>query len=1060
MIQRAHNETDAAADTTEAPQDSMCSVGVIKVISYAYVIGKVLVKWLMPTPSTIFAPLVSRAKATATATRKDARATASSSILGRVKAVCNKMLSHATFRSCDIRHFEDNGPRTKKPRCGPGYDGRKAAAARRARQAAAAARNNARAIASFSILGRVISLCNKLLSYVRYLTHSACEKIAFIVTWPLQRTICPRFPSRSKFVLQVVFPWTRVSSIVKKRCFYDGKELDKTRTLFSLGIVPGSTVTCIGRHGPLTSSPDKPNADDFALADALMQELIEEEEAEMIDRMRLEKEMFAKLRQAKAQQRHRVKAKQRHGLKSAREASLKRDSCSSIVAFGRRRNAQEIVSNFHLHATTHMETMAEERKVRWAGNDDPFDIFLNLIDGTVRILRNVRSLVCIVLHVLNFLTIQFQYTITHFNVRSYSLFFCLSTSPLPLLSFSLLFLFPALHVYCFNRPSDSIAFIKDRCVSLKLVDDHSVRLRWGLETLEDQFQCIGSYGVTKDANVYVLGRILGGGKRGAVPRNKSAAELSSDSVGVSGEDVEDEEEMHSSDEDFLHDDEHITDKPCMHTALNQQASQSREARESAMSVSQQYHETMHAVRGPRSRASGARQGGDEQPNTHSRSQILSAHSQNPPPVIQYQNKIRELIDQDKMFCGIFALAESLMADPQFCTDDGSCLVHRCTEDGQCILDANVTQGLHVLKKNSSADVTYILRCEIQKARLSAPVAASSSLNDSSYVSHLTLTSSQCNLQEIYVQLGSILRASREMAKTIQRELKEYSNADIILATNMAETSGLLYMINQHVGPKCNSSFKKLYEGRSELSVLRKTEKVYKAMLRRLRSPTPAMLARQSATTESQRKGVKAKKQRRQLAEKQAKASKNVSIGNRSWKQQAPARREDETPEQYCKRRMEELKHCTNPQPIDVQDYEKAPAAALVLFHMKAGLPTRHDPPACLTEDVLMLHRLNIFEFDDWSDSDVAILQSWKTLSTLVQEAKWLQTAADLWHILNTRVAMERTNHDQSGDAGMTFFVVDDFTYTLPPYVHTFTCRVARLVVCVNSTDSLFTNLQV
>ena len=128
-------------------------------------------------------------------------------------------------------------------------------------------------------------------------------------------------------MLQVVFPWTRVSSIVKKRCFYDGKELDKTRTLFSLGIVPGSTVTCIGRHGPLTSSPDKPNADDFALADALMQELIEEEEAEMIDRMRLEKEMFAKLRQAKAQQRHRVKAKQRHGLKSAREASLKRDSC-------------------------------------------------------------------------------------------------------------------------------------------------------------------------------------------------------------------------------------------------------------------------------------------------------------------------------------------------------------------------------------------------------------------------------------------------------------------------------------------------------------------------------------------------------------------------------------------------------------------------------------------------------------------------------------------------------------------------------------------------------------
>jgi hypothetical protein len=37
--------------------------------------------------------------------------------------------------------------------------------------------------------------------------------------------------------------------------------------------------------------------------------------------------------------------------------------------------------------------MGEERQVKWAGNDDPFNIFLQLLDGTVHTLRNVRSLV-------------------------------------------------------------------------------------------------------------------------------------------------------------------------------------------------------------------------------------------------------------------------------------------------------------------------------------------------------------------------------------------------------------------------------------------------------------------------------------------------------------------------------------------------------------------------------------------------------------------------------------------------------------------------------------------
>jgi hypothetical protein len=44
-------------------------------------------------------------------------------------------------------------------------------------------------------------------------------------------------------------------------------------------------------------------------------------------------------------------------------------------------------------AAPSLVAMAEERQVKWAGNDDPFNIFLQLLDGTVHTLRNVRSLV-------------------------------------------------------------------------------------------------------------------------------------------------------------------------------------------------------------------------------------------------------------------------------------------------------------------------------------------------------------------------------------------------------------------------------------------------------------------------------------------------------------------------------------------------------------------------------------------------------------------------------------------------------------------------------------------
>ena len=54
-------------------------------------------------------------------------------------------------------------------------------------------------------------------------------------------------------------------------------------------------------------------------------------------------------------------------------------------------------------------------------------------------------------------------------------------------------------------------------MKLKYINDRNVRLRWGPQTLEDEFECLGAYGVSKDATVQVLGRTLGGTGRGMVP---------------------------------------------------------------------------------------------------------------------------------------------------------------------------------------------------------------------------------------------------------------------------------------------------------------------------------------------------------------------------------------------------------------------------------------------------------------------------------------------------------------------------------------------------------------
>ena len=128
-----------------------------------------------------------------------------------------------------------------------GYDGRKAATARKARQAAAAD----------SIFGRVLSSAkaafSKIISRASYLSCSVWEKITFLVTFPLRRPIGLNFPSRTEIMVRQVLPWTQLSSVVNRRCWYNGVELDTTRSLWSLGILPGSTLTCLGRQGPRAS---------------------------------------------------------------------------------------------------------------------------------------------------------------------------------------------------------------------------------------------------------------------------------------------------------------------------------------------------------------------------------------------------------------------------------------------------------------------------------------------------------------------------------------------------------------------------------------------------------------------------------------------------------------------------------------------------------------------------------------------------------------------------------------------------------------------------------------
>jgi hypothetical protein len=203
--QVAHNES---ADANEAPNDSMWRTWMSKLSSGLSRIGGAIVstvQWLRPTP------------------------------------YIHRRHGDVSSTTCVRR----------------GYDGRKAATARKARQAAAAARRARQAAAADSIFGRVLSSAkaafSKIISRASYLSCSVWEKITFLVTFPLRGPIGLNFPSRTEIKVRQVLPWTQLSSVVNRRCWYNGVELDTTRSLWSLGILPGSTLTCLGRQGPRAS---------------------------------------------------------------------------------------------------------------------------------------------------------------------------------------------------------------------------------------------------------------------------------------------------------------------------------------------------------------------------------------------------------------------------------------------------------------------------------------------------------------------------------------------------------------------------------------------------------------------------------------------------------------------------------------------------------------------------------------------------------------------------------------------------------------------------------------
>ena len=130
------------------------------------------------------------------------------------------------------------------------------------------------------------------------------------------------------------------------------------------------------------------------------------------------------------------------------------------------------------------------------------------------------------------------------------------------------------------------------------------------------------------------------------------------------------------------------------------------------------------------------------------SHVLSSHAEKhaemKDTIHEYQGKIYELLDQNRIFNGIFVLAQSLTSETQACNVEGGCEMHQRGSNGVCIIPDNVVQGVEILHEHVSPEKRITLECRIRQ------------LDDGATVSGLHLASDSDSMSEMYVHFGELL----------------------------------------------------------------------------------------------------------------------------------------------------------------------------------------------------------------------------------------------------------------------------------------------------------------
>ena len=375
---------------------------------------------------------------------------------------------------------------------------------------------------------------------------------------------------------------------------------------------------------------------------------------------------------------------------------------------------------------------------------------------------------------------------------------------------------------------------------------------------------------------------------------------------------------------------------------------------------------------------------------------------------EYQGKIYELLDQNRIFNGILVLAQNLTSEGQACNVEGGCEMHQRRSNGVCIIPDNVVQGVQIFHEHVLAEERITLECRIRQS------------DDGATVSGLHLASDSDSMSENYMHFGELLATSRAKAKSLQTELNDassYGKEVLLCAPYMENCLQLAQYLAQVRADACGDraaghvvsasvqqhDVRDLFKPRKPLLlVLSIAQADFHKMCRKLRFSTAGTRAIRTQTAARRYRFDASLRASKQAVHKHSKTDEHFVMQQRSWKKQTPSRAAYETAEQYCQRRFEELKTNPNPQLSDVVDYENNPAAALVVWYLKSNLATRHEPPACFTTDIFMLHQSNLYDFDRWSDTDLNVIRVYNVLASLVAQAKWLRIAAECRHALQWR----------------------------------------------------------